>query len=182
MLKKAGVDFVSLPADIDEEKILKKMQSDGQSMENIALELAQQKAIVVSKNNPDAYIIGSDQILSIDGEIYSKAKDKNEAKERLLDFQGRTHFLISAVCVVKDGQVIWNYSDTASLQMRSLTGQDIDKYIELAGHVVTDCVGCYALEGIGIRLFSDIKGDFFTILGMPLLPLLNFLQEKEVLP
>ena len=181
MLSNAGIDFETIPADLDEETILKKMQKEDASSGNIALRLAKEKAIHVSKNNSEKYIIGSDQVLSMSDRIYSKAKNEEEAKERLLEFQGQTHFLTSAVCVVKNGQDIWHKTDAASLKMKVMDRQDIDKYSKISGKALTDCVGCYALESVGIRLFENIRGDYFTILGMPLLPLLGFFDQEGLL-
>ncbi len=181
MLQNAGVDFNSIPAHLDEESILIKLEKEGASVTNIALHLAKEKALEVSKNNKDSYIIGSDQVLSMNEKIYSKAKTKEEAIERLKEFQGNDHYLTSGVCVVKNGEVLWNKTDAAALKMKVLDAQVIEKYSKKAGSVLTSCVGCYAIEGVGIQLFHDIRGDYFTILGMPLLPLLNFLGEEGLL-
>lgn len=181
MLNNAGVSYEAMPAHIDEEKIIEQLQETGASSSNIALQLAKEKAIEISKTNEGKYIIGSDQVLSMDDIIYSKAKNVEEAKERLSVFQGKEHFLTSAVCVVKDGVDLWHKVDAASLKMKPLSSQDIEKYSKIAGDDLIECVGCYALEGAGIRLFADIRGDFFTILGMPLLPLLNFLDKETLL-
>lgn len=181
MLKNAGVSFECIPADIDEEKIIADMVKNGASTGNIALSLSRAKAMTVSQNNPGAYIIGSDQLLSMDDIIYSKAKNKKEAIERLQEFQGKEHYLTSGVCVVKNGEDIWHKTDAAALKMKPMDSQAIEKYSEIAGSDLTDCVGCYALEGVGVRLFESIRGDFFTILGMPLLPLLNFLDREGAL-
>jgi len=181
MLKNAGITFDSIPADISEEKIIADMIKDGASTGNIAVSLAREKALAISKNNPDKYIIGSDQLLSMGDIIYSKAKNKNEALERLQEFQGKEHYLTSGVCVVKNGEDLWHKADAAALKMKAMDRQAIEKYSEIAGSDLTDCVGCYALEGVGVRLFESIRGDFFTILGMPLLPLLNFLDREGAL-
>ena len=124
-------------------------------------------------------MIGSDQVLVKEGVIYNKALDKDEAFERLKAFQDRTHSLISSVAVAINGDVVWDHTDQADLTMKKMNDDAIHAYIESAGDVVTQCVGCYALETIGIRLFKDIKGNYFTILGMPLLPLLNYLEKGE---
>lgn len=181
MLKNASVEFTAQPADIDEEAIKARLIEEGASTGNIALSLAREKAISISKKNPDAYIIGSDQLLTLDDTLYSKAKDEAEAIERLLDFQGKEHFLTASVCVVKNGEDLWQKTDAAALKMKSMTRQVIEKYSKIAGDDLTDCVGCYALEGAGIRLFESIRGDFFTILGMPLLPLLTYLDREGLL-
>ena len=181
MLSNAGIDFDIIPAAVDEERILTKMQNDGASSGNITLRLAKEKALEVSKKNPDKYIIGADQVLSMKDKIYNKAKSQKEARGRLLEFQGQDHFLTSAVCVMKEGKDLWHKIDAAALKMKSMDSQAIDKYIEIAGDEVISCVGCYALESVGVRLFEDIRGDFFTILGMPLLPLLGFLDREGLL-
>lgn len=181
MLKNAGLDFEIKPASIDEETITSELISDGASSGNIALRLAREKAKKISKTNSKKYIIGSDQVLSMNDRIYSKAINEKEAIERLQEFQGNEHFLTSSVCVYKDGQDLWHKTDAAALKMKSLSSQDIEKYSKIAGDDLIDCVGCYALESVGVRLFESLRGDFFTILGMPLLPLLNFLDEEGVL-
>lgn len=181
MLRNAGVNFKSLPADLNEEATIQELEKEGASSGNIALCLAKEKALNISKQNPQDYIIGSDQVLSMNDKIYSKARNKQEAIERLMDFQGNTHFLTSAVCVAKGGDILWNKTDAVSLKMKPLNRQDIEKYSEIAGDALTSCVGCYAIEGVGIQLFSEIRGDYFTILGMPLLPLLNYLGDEGVL-
>ena len=181
MLENAGIDFDCLPADIDEEKIIEELTSSGASSGNIALNLAREKAMVISKKNPEKIIIGSDQVLSMNDKVYSKVENKEEAKIRLMEFQGREHYLTSAVCAVKNGENLWHKTDVAALKMKALDDRAIDKYIEIAGDDLVSCVGCYAVEGVGIRLFESIRGDFFTIMGMPLLPLLKFLDNEKVL-
>ena len=185
MLCAAGLDFDVVPADIDEGKIKDDMVAQGAGAAQIALSLAKEKAEKISRQKPEKYIIGSDQVLTFGDRIYDKAKDKKEARTRLQKFQGGEHFLTSAVCVYKNGQYLWHKTDAASLKMHSMNDPQIDQYIEQAGDIVTQCVGCYAIEGIGLQLFHDIRGDYFTILGMPLLPLLTYIRalssgaEKE---
>lgn len=178
MLKNAGVDFTAMPADLDEEKIIDDLLKQDASVGNIATTLAKQKALFVSKNNLEKYIIGSDQVLSIDEKIFFKAKTKKEAVERLLEFQGKEHFLTSSVAVAKNNEVLWHKTDAVALKMKQMTRQAIEKYAQNAGDVLTSCVGCYAIEGLGIRLFDDIRGDHFTIMGMPLLQLLKYLEGE----
>ena len=175
MLANAGVEFRVNPADIDERQIEQGMS--GQSASDIALCLAQEKAKAVSAGHSHSIVIGSDQVLVKEDVIYNKALDKGEAFDRLKAFQDNTHSLISSVAVAINGDVVWDYTDQADLTMKKMNDDAIHAYIESAGDVVTQCVGCYALESIGIRLFKDIKGNYFTILGMPLLPLLNYLEE-----
>lgn len=175
MLGNAGVKFKVIPADIDERQIEQEMV--GQSASDIALRLAREKAKTVSIEYPHSIVIGSDQVLVKDDRIYNKALDKEEAFRRLKEFQNKTHSLISSVAVAIDGKVAWDNTDQADLTMKQMNDDAIHAYIDRAGDAVTQCVGCYALESIGIRLFKDIKGNYFTILGMPLLPLLNYLEE-----
>ena len=172
MLRQAGYDFDVVPADIDEDEF------KGGEVEGIAQTLADQKALFISKQYKDKYIIGSDQILVYNNEILSKAGNKKEAIDKIKSLSGQTHHLISAVSVYKNYQSIFQYQDKVSLTMRDLSEGQIHNYIEQAGDVVTQCVGGYALEGLGIRLFEKIKGDYFTILGMPLLPLIQFLNHE----
>ena len=175
MLANAGIEFQVNPAYIDERHIQQQMEEKYAS--DIALRLAQEKAKAVSAKYPHSIVIGSDQVLVKDDVIYNKASDKEEAFERLKAFQDRTHSLISSVAVAIDGDMVWDHTDQADLTMKKMNDDAIHAYIESAGDVVTECVGCYALESIGIRLFEDIKGNYFSILGMPLLPLLNYLEE-----
>lgn len=175
MLRHAGYDFDIIPANIDEENI---MENSKESIENISTVLAKEKAKHISSKFTQDYIIGSDQILYMNNQIYSKEKNSDEAKERLSDFQGKTHVLNSAVSAYKNGEELFSCRDEASLTMKPMSVQDINQYCNRAGDVLTSCVGCYALEGLGIRLFQEIKGDYFTILGMPLLPLIQFLDGE----
>ncbi len=181
MLRNAGINFDIMPADINEEKIIESCEAGKLNKKDIVLRLAEEKAIFVSKNNPENYIVGSDQILVMDDKIFNKAKNKDEAKKRLENFQGKNHLLMSAVCVVLNDEVLWSTVETATLHVKKMSEEQIDHYLDQAGETLTKCVGCYAIEGPGIRLFKDIKGDFFTILGMPLLPLLNYLEKEGAL-
>ena len=181
MLRNAGIDFDIIPADIDEEKIIQNCESCLLDKKDTVLKLAEEKALSVSKNNPENYIVGSDQILVMDDRIFNKANNRDEAKERLKNFQGKSHSLMSAVCVALNNEVIWSTVDTARLYVKKMNEKQIDHYMNQAGEALTKCVGGYAIEGPGIRLFKEIEGDFFTIMGMPLLLLLNYLEKESVL-
>ncbi len=178
MLSNAGYSYDCKPADIDEEAIIEKLEKE--KLEKIPLILAQEKAKFISSKNKEKYIIGSDQVLIFKNKIYSKAKNKNEAIERLKVFSNQAHLLISAVSVFKDGKEIFNFTDQAELKMKKLDDEFIEEYCNKAGDNLTNCVGCYALESVGVRLFEEIKGDYFTILGMPLLPLVKFFDSEGV--
>lgn len=170
MLRGAGLPFRVIPAQVDER---------GYSGEPAALArtLAEAKALDVSKINPGALVIGADQVLDLEGEILHKAKDEGDAKAKLRKLSGKTHILTSGVCVAQNGAVLWSEVDRAHLTMRLLEEDFLQTYCEAAGDVLTSCVGAYALEGHGSWLFEKTEGDYFTILGMPLLPLLGFLKS-----
>lgn len=178
MLKKAGLNFEIDPAHLNEEKLMKEMLQKRMQPRDIAEKLACEKALVVSKLHPYALVIGSDQILECEGKIYSKAKNVEAAKEKLMALSGKTHRLISAVCLAFEGNTVWGTSDEAMLQMNNHDEAFIDGYCASAGDILTSCAGAYAIEGRGAWLFNKVQGDHFTILGMPLVPLLNHLREK----
>ena len=177
MLQNAGLDFEAIPADLDESGIIKAQQNV--APESLAQTLAKAKAIHVAQLNPNAITIGSDQILVYNGQIFEKASNKNAAREKLKTLRGKTHQLISSVAVAKGSNVLWQTNDRADLTMRDFDDAFLARYIKAAGDDLTNCVGGYALEKSGITLFSDIKGNYHTILGMPLLPLLAYLQDDQ---
>lgn len=177
MFKNAGLEFEVCPADLDEAGLQKEMA--GQPPEKVAQELARQKALAVSLQYPSALVIGADQILVFEDGIVSKSNSREEAGEKLLAFKGKSHRLISAVSVCRDGKEVWSHRDEARLLVKDFNKDFLEKYLEKAGEALTDCVGGYALEGPGIQLFEKIEGDYFTILGLPLLPLLNFLDRED---
>ncbi|MDB2682752.1 Maf family protein [Alphaproteobacteria bacterium] len=179
MLRGCGLGFDIIPADIDEKKILQDMQSKELKPDQIATALASEKAAAISATNRDALVIGSDQILVCDHRIFSKARDLNEAKDKLKTLRGKTHKLISAACLIQNGEVLWTHTEAANLTMHNFNDEFLDIYCDKAGNALTDCVGSYALEEAGSWLFSKTRGDYFTILGMPLLPLLNYLREEQ---
>ncbi|MCB1562364.1 MAG: septum formation protein Maf [Alphaproteobacteria bacterium] len=173
LLKNAGLVFKAVPAQLDEDAFHRKHIPT----RDIALELAKAKALSVAQTHKDALVIGADQILEFEGALVTKAASKKEAREKLGAFRGKTHKLISAVSVVKAGTILWSVSDEAQLSMHNLSDDVLDLYCEKAGDALTACVGSYALEERGSWLFSAVKGDYFTVLGLPLLPLLAYLRE-----
>ncbi len=178
MLRDAGVAFDVIPADIDEGKLLQQMVQQKAGPETIAAALARAKALHVAQQNPDAYVIGGDQVLWFEGRIYSKAKTAGEAQENLRGFAGKTHRLVSAVCVVRDDVVLWEYADHADMHMRKMEDAFLDDYMSRAGDALLKTVGGYELEGAGKELFEKVDGDYHTVLGMPLMPLLEFLEGE----
>ena len=175
MLQNAGLNFQKIPADIDEESIISNAKS---APSELALELAKQKAAHISAKNQNALVIGSDQILECDGVIFQKAKTRDEACEKLRSLRGKTHRLISSVAIAYENEIIWHNTDTASLTMHDFSDEFLEKYLTAAHEDILSCVGAYAFEGTGAWLFDKIDGNYFTILGMPLLPLLTYLKTR----
>lgn len=177
MLSNAGLTFEVLPADIDEDSIIQR--DDGRSPADKAGKLAFEKARAVSADNAGALVIGSDQILVHDNALLQKAADEKQALEKLQKLRGDWHELISAVSVVQDEQELWSAIERASLKMADLDDAALESYAGKAGDALTRSVGAYELEGLGAALFDKIDGDYFTILGMPLLPLLKYLRVRH---
>lgn len=175
MLKSAGLQFETHPADIDEAPL----QNSSHGPSEIAEKLAAQKALNVSALFPDAFVIGADQVLECGGKLLHKALNENEAREKLKTLRGKTHQLISAVCVAQGDKILWQTRQSASLTMHAFDDDFLERYIECAGEALTRSVGAYELESLGVRLFETVQGDYFTILGMPLLPLLKYLQSEQ---
>jgi septum formation protein len=176
MLSAAGVSFEVLPAVVDEEEIKAALQAEGSDSAFIAESLAEHKARVVSRKLPTALVIGADQILECGNKIYSKPLDLTAANEQLKSLRGKDHTLISSVVLFRNGQRLWHNTDNAFLQMREFSDNFLDNYIAELGDDLLQGPGCYKVEERGIQLFSKITGDHFTILGLPLLPLLDYLR------
>jgi len=184
MLKGAGLNFQVQTADIDERAL--EAELGDLSPEALAQELAIAKAqavsAVVSQTNPNVLVIGADQVLEHEGVLLHKAANGQEAEEKLKRLQAGTHHLIAATALVRDGQTLWSESDRASLTMRALSDKERAAYLDRAGDAVTQSVGAYRLEELGSALFERIEGDYFTILGLPLLPLLSALRTQGIDP
>ena len=176
LLKRAGVAFAVEVAPVDEAEIRNALKADGATAEETAEALAEAKALRVARRRPDDLVIGADQILDVDGDWLEKPGTTGGARIQLGQLSGRTHRLISAVVVALGGARAWAHVDVAHLSMRALDAPAIDSYLAEAGPEILGCVGCYQIESIGVRLFERIEGDHFTILGLPLLPLVNFLR------
>ncbi len=181
MLRNAGLDFDVRPARVDEEEIKLSLKSDGASLRDAATALAELKAHRISTAEPTDFIIAADSMVACDGRWYDKPRDINDARVHLQSLRGKTHELVSAVALARGGSVIWRHAESAKLTMRDFSDGFLDAYLAQAGDAVLGCVGCYQLEGLGVQLFSRIQGDHFTILGLPLLPLLDILRENKVL-
>jgi septum formation protein len=176
MLAAAGMRFEIRPAPIDERAVEAKAGNPDAAA--AASLLARAKAEAVAAPLPGRVVLGADQTLALDTKRFSKPKDRAQAKEQLRALRGKTHALHSAVALMRDGAVLFDYVDTARLTMRDFSDRFLDDYLEMAGDAAMSSVGGYQLEGIGIQLFERIEGDYFTILGLPLLPLLAFLRQN----
>jgi septum formation protein len=179
LLYNAGIAFEALPADIDEREI--QNASGLTSPGEIASLLAERKAAFISLRHPGRYVIGADQTLARGSRLFSKPAGRAEAAEQLRALAGQTHELHSAIAVACDGATLFSDISVAHMTMRALDDAAINAYLDAAGDVVTSSVGAYQLEGIGVHLFELIEGDHFTILGLPLLPLLKFLRSDGMI-
>lgn len=182
LLKNAGLDFTARAAEIDERAIEAPLAESRIAASRIALALAEAKALAVAALEADALVIGADQILAAGGERWNKPASLADARAQLLALSGRTHTLHTAVAVVHDKAVLWRHEDAAHLTMRRLSPDFIESYLTRVGDMALKSVGAYQLEGPGIQLFDRIEGDYFTILGLPLLALLKFLRSEGALP
>ncbi len=180
LMENAGLTFEARPAEIDERAAEAAIAALKPSPVEIAAELAIAKALDVSGRAPGAFVIGSDQTLSLDGRVFHKPRDLAEAKGHLTAMSGRTHALNCGVALVRDGETLWRHVSIARLTMRPLSSDFIDRHLARVGEKVLASVGAYQLEGEGVQLFDAIDGDYFTILGLPLLPLLSKLREFGV--
>lgn len=178
LLQNAGLDVSVRPARIDEVAIRQAMAQEDAKPRDIADALAELKARKIAANQPGALVLGCDQVLAFRDKTLSKPESVAEAREQLTALGGQTHFLHSAVVLYHDARPIWRHIGTARLTMRTVSDSYLDGYLDRNWPAVAQSVGGYMLEGEGIRLFSEIEGDYFTILGLPLLPLLSYLSLR----
>ena len=182
MLTAAGVPFEAIPPRVDEDELKASLKAQKASPRAIADALAETKALKISSRIPGALVLGCDQVLSFGkADMLDKPRSLEEARQHLEMLRGQEHKLISAAVIAQNGQAVWRFVDTATLTMRAFTPEFLDDYLAHEGEAILGCVGCYRLEGRGAQLFSRINGDFFTILGLPLLAVLDYLRERKVL-
>lgn len=182
MLEAAGLAVRVETAAVDEDEVKHSCRAAGMPPEAVAEALAELKAAKVARRHPEAYVIGADQMLECEGDWFDKPGDRAGAAAQLRRLSGRHHRLISAAVVFHGGERVWHTVDQAILTMRPLSDAFLGRYLDAAGEAVCGSVGAYHLEGLGAQLFSQVRGDHFTILGLPLLPLLGFLRARGVLP
>lgn len=180
MLERAGLRVTLAPAAVDEEEIKLAARAEGIGVDEVAETLAELKAQRVTRKHPGALVIGADQMLECEGRWFDKPAGRDAARQQLKDLRGKTHRLVSCAVVVRDGERLWHQVDRARLAMRPFSDAFLDSYLDRAGDGVLHSVGAYQLEGLGAQLFQRVDGDFFTILGLPLLPLLGFLRVHGV--
>jgi septum formation protein len=178
LLEAAGVPFRVVPADIDEAALKRALAAKATGAAGVAETLARAKAEAVSGRIPDALVIGADQVLALGTELLDKPGDRAQARAQLMRLRGKTHELWSGAALAFGGKSIWQSVHAATLTMRAFSAAFLDRYLETAGAAVTRSVGAYEIEGTGIQLFERIEGDYFTILGLPLLPLLGELRTR----
>lgn len=179
MLEGAAVTFTIQVADVDEDAIKARLTDHGAA--DLAVELARAKALAVSRHHEDAWVLGADQTLAFDGGRVSKAKSLEAARARLMQMRGRSHQLHSGAALARNGQIVWSGVDTATLTMRDFSDAFLDNYLATEGEGLLACVGSYRLEGMGSQLFEAVEGDYFTVLGLPLWPVLAELRRAGVL-
>jgi len=175
ILRNAGIDFEAIVAGVDEEATKAGLLAEGASPREVADALAELKAVKVSTKRP-GLVIGADQTLDFAGRLIDKVETVDQARALLLELRGQTHKLHSAVVVARDGKPIWRVVQSAKLSVRPFSGAWLDGYLARRGEHILHCVGCYELESEGVQLFDAIDGDYFTILGLPLVGLLDFLR------
>ncbi|MEL7109081.1 MAG: Maf family protein [Pseudomonadota bacterium] len=180
LLAGAGVQAQSIKPNVDEESAKTGMRADGLSVTNQAMQLAEMKAVKVS-SQVEGLIIGGDQMLNLDGEAFDKPINLEGAEKHLKKLSGKTHTLETAIVIAENGVPVWRHLERPKLTVRTLSDVFIKSYIKSCGPPLLTTVGAYQLEGMGAQIFSKIEGDYFSILGLPLLPLLDYLRVRGVL-
>lgn len=181
MLEAAGVPFEAVGAGLDEDAAKASLKAEGLAPRDLADALAELKAVKVSQRRPEHLVLGCDQVAEIDATVFDKPASREEAADQLRRLRGRRHSQISAAVVAQGGAPVWRHVDTAHLTVRDFSDAWLEAYLDEEWPAIGGCAGGYRLEGMGAQLFSRVEGDHFTILGLPLLPLLAWLRERGVI-
>jgi len=179
LLTAAGVPFVTDPADLDEDRLMAELKPAG--AEIIARTLAEQKALAVSRRHPGQIVLGGDSVIAFGGDYLSKCASLAQARALLLRLSGQTHLLVSAAALARDGALLWAHASPCRMTMRDLSAQFLEDYLAAEGEALLSSVGCYRFEGRGAQLFDRVEGDYFSVLGLPLLPVLACLRKEGLL-
>ena len=179
LLKNAKISFSSIDHGVDEDEV--KISLQNQSPTKIAVKLSELKATQPNPENKEDLVIGSDQVLDLEGKLFNKARDLDEAKSQLIELSGKKHNLITSTVIAQNKNIIWRHLDKSTLVMRTLTTNEIDNYLNEADKSILNLVGVYAIEQEGIKLFEKIDGDFFSIQGLSVTPLINFLRQHNLI-
>jgi septum formation protein len=183
MLRDAGVEVEAHPALVDEASIKQSLIADGAKARDIADALAEAKARKVSRKFASALVLGCDQILvTAKGQILDKPESIDDARAHLTMLSGKTHRLVSAAVMCENGEPVWRIVDTAQMTMRALSDEFVSRYVETYWEQIRHCVGCYRIEAEGAQLFASVSGSQFTVIGLPLLPVLDYLRVRGLLP
>jgi septum formation protein len=179
LLTAAGVAFTADPADLDEAALMAGLKDAG--AEVMARRLAEEKALAVSRRHPGKTVLGGDSVIAFEGEYLSKCVDLNQARALLARLSGKSHVLVSAAALARDGALLWTHASPCRMTMRDLSQEFVDDYLTREGKAILSSVGCYHFEGRGAQLFDKVDGDYFSVLGLPLLPVLAQLRKEGLL-
>jgi len=179
LLKNAGIEFEIVGHGVDEEEV--KLSMSSQSPKEVAIKLSELKALKPSSSNSDVFVIGSDQVLDLQGKLFNKAHNRGEAVEQLRILSGQEHTLITSTVIAKNNSIVWRHLNESKMKMRVLSEEMIQNYLVEAGDEILNIVGVYAIEKEGIKLFESIDGDIFSIQGISMLPLTQFLWNNNIL-
>ena len=181
LLTAAGLSFIADPADLDEAGLMADLQARGSDAAGIATELAREKALAVSRRHSGRFVLGGDSVIAFGAELLSKCASLDEARILLQRLSGQTHLLVSAAALARDGALLWTHASPCRMTMRELSPQFLEDYLAQEGKAILSCVGCYHFEGRGVQLFAKVVGDYFSVLGLPLLEVLAALRREGAL-